>query len=109
MGRKRRTIRDIVKIKRLKVKGRYLENIKEELKKVIVEVMLPETEAYLEDINKAIDERIASEDDITAKADIEAFISELKTIVEVVDENKISDEDAKSVFEKITTMLEEHE
>ena len=86
-----------------------MENIKEELKKVIVEVMLPETESYLEDINKAISENIASQEDIDAKADIEAFINELKTIVEVVEENKISDEDAKSVFEKITAMLEEHE
>jgi len=86
-----------------------LENIKEELKSVILDVMLPETEAYLEDINKAIGENIASQEDIDAKADIEAFINELKTIVEVVEENKISDEDAKSVLEKITMMIEEHE
>jgi len=86
-----------------------LENVKEELKNVILDVMLPETETYLEDINKAIADNIASEDDITAKADIGAFIGELKTIVAVIEENKISDEDAKSVFDKITTMLEEHE
>ena len=109
MGRKRRVIRNLVKTKRLEGKGKHLENIKEELKSVILNVMLPETEAYLEDINKAVEENIVSQEDIDAKADIEAVINELKTIVEVVEENKISDEEAKAVFEKITMMLEEHE
>ena len=86
-----------------------MENVKEELKKVIQEVMLPETEAYLEDINKAIENNSAEAEDIEAKDNIEGFIAELKTIVEVVDEGKLTDEEAKGVYEKIITMLNEHE
>lgn len=86
-----------------------MKNIKEELKNVILDVMLPETETYLEELNKAIDNKSASEDEIEAREDIVSFIEELKTILEVISEDKLSDEDAKNVYEKITTMLEEHE
>lgn len=86
-----------------------MKNIKEELKNVILDVMLPETETYLEELNKAIDNKSASEDEIDAREDIVSFIEELKTILEVISEDKLSDEDAKNVYEKITTMLEEHE
>ncbi|QKJ21664.1 DNA repair protein Rad50 [Poseidonibacter lekithochrous] len=86
-----------------------MKNIKEELKNVILDVMLPETETYLEELNKAIDNKSASEDEINAREDIVSFIEELKTILEVISEDKLSDEDAKNVYEKITTMLEEHE
>lgn len=86
-----------------------MKNIKEELKNVILDVMLPETETYLEELNKAIDNKSASEDEIDAREDIVSFIEELKTILEVISEDKLSDEDAKNVYEKITTMLEDHE
>lgn len=86
-----------------------MKNIKVELKNVILDVMLPETETYLEELNKAIDNKSASEDEIDAREDIVSFIEELKTILEVISEDKLSDEDAKNVYEKITTMLEEHE
>lgn len=86
-----------------------MENIKEELKNVIVDVMLPESEGYLEDLDTAIKDETASADDLVAKKDIEAFISELKTIIEVVEEDKLSDEEAENIYEKIITMLNEHE
>lgn len=86
-----------------------MENVKEELKKVILEVMLPETQTYLEEINSAIASGSASEEDIEAKGDIEGFINELNTIVEVVETNEISDEDAQFVYDKIKSMLDEHE
>lgn len=85
-----------------------MENIKDELKKVIAEVLLPETKSYLDDITKAIENDTAQEDDINAKNDIEAFIEELETIIEFIDENKISDEEAKNIHEKIILMLDEH-
>lgn len=86
-----------------------MENIKDELKKVIIDVMLPESEEYLEELNLLIKNDTTNQDDIEAKKDIESFIEELKTILELIKENKLSNEDAKSVYEKIVTMLEEHE
>ena len=86
-----------------------MENIKEELKNVITDVMLPESEGYLEDLNISIKNEQASADDLVAKEDIEAFISELKTIIEVVDEGELSDDEAEGIYEKIINMLNEHE
>ena len=86
-----------------------MENIKEELKNVITDVMLPESEGYLEDLNISIKNEQASADDLVAKEDIEAFISELKTIIEVVDEGDLSDDEAEGIYEKIINMLNEHE
>ena len=86
-----------------------MENIKDELEKVIIDVMLPESEGYLKELNQAIENKTANQDDLEAKKDIESFIEELKTILDVIKENKLSDEDAKSVYEKIVTMLDEHE
>ncbi len=86
-----------------------MKNIKEELKNVILDVMLPEAQSYVEDLNQAIDNNNASKDELSAKKDLEAFIEELNAILKVIDENKISDKDAQVVYEKITTMIEEHE
>ena len=86
-----------------------MENIVDELKKVIVDVMLPESEDYLEELETTIKNNTAGQDEIEAKNDIESFIEELKMILEVINEEKLSPEDAKSVYDKIITMLNEHE
>jgi len=86
-----------------------MENIKEELKKVIEKVMLPESEDYSKELANLIVRNDASQDDIDAKEDIDAFIEELKNILKIVKENKLSNEEAEGIYEKIITMLNEHE
>ena len=85
-----------------------MENIKEDLKKIILDVMLPKTEAYKEEINNAIKNNTLDQDEIDAKKDIESFIEELNNILEAIEENKLSPEDTKSIYEKIVTMINEH-
>ena len=85
-----------------------MENIQEQLKHVISDVMLPETQNYLDELNKAIANNEAAQEDKDAKADIESFIAELQTILDVINSNELSDEDAKHVYTKIVTMLEDH-
>ena len=86
-----------------------MENIKEELKKVIEEVMLPESEDYSKELANLIVRNEARQDDIEAKEDIDSFIEELKNILKIVKENKLSNEEAEGIYEKIITMLNEHE
>jgi len=85
-----------------------MENIKEDLKKIILDVMLPKTEPYKEEINNAIKNNTLDQDEIDAKKDIESFIEELNNILEAIEENKLSPEDTKSIYEKIVTMINEH-
>ena len=86
-----------------------MDNIKEELKKVIEEVMLPETQDYLEELNTLINDNSASEDEILAKKDVVIFIDELNTIMEAIKENTILQEDAQLAYDKIMLILNEEE
>ena len=86
-----------------------MENIKKELKKVIEDVMLPESEDYSKELASLITKENANQDDIDAKEDIDSFINELKNILEIIEEDKLSNQEATNIYEKIITMLNEHE
>jgi len=86
-----------------------MSEIKNELKQVIVETMIPETEDYLKELHTAYEEATISDEDKETIRDMESFLVELQNIVLLVDENKITDEEAEDVYEKITSMLNEHD
>ena len=52
-----------------------MENKKEELKKVIEELMLPESENYSKELESLISKKNANQDDIDAKESISSFAS----------------------------------
>ena len=83
-------------------------DIKNELKQIVVETMIPETEDYLEELHEGYDNTTISDEDKESIRDMESFLVELQNIVLLVDENKITDEEAQDVYEKIMTMLNEH-
>jgi len=86
-----------------------MNSIKEQLKEVIEEVMLPESKAYIEELHQLIKNNEATQDDKEAMEDMESFIVELENILLAISEDKISDDEATVVYDKINTMLEEHE
>jgi len=86
-----------------------MEDIKVELESIIFEVMLPESQAFLLELNDEIDNGNDTEEIIEAKKDVESFLEELNRILKLIEEDKISDEDAQVMYEKIRAMLDEHE
>lgn len=80
-----------------------MSDIKNELKKVIAETMIPETEDYLEELLENI-----TEENKESIRDMESFLVELQNILQAIEENKITDDEAQEVHDKITAMLEEH-
>ncbi len=84
-------------------------NIKTELKQVITDTMLPESEAYLEELNNALENGTISEDEKEAIKDMESFLVELQNILFAIEENKITDEQAKEVYDNIIKLLDEHD
>lgn len=86
-----------------------MENVKQELCDLITETMIPESESFLEELHELIENKTASEDDMEAVKDMESFLVELQNILTAIEEDKISDDEAKEIYEKITAMLEEHE
>jgi CCR4-NOT transcriptional regulation complex NOT5 subunit len=85
-----------------------MENIKEELKTMIDETMIPETMDYIEEIKLKKNNNTATQDDLNGIEEMQFFLEELEHIVKGLEEDKISEEDAKTIYEKIQTMVEEH-
>lgn len=85
-----------------------MSNIKNELKKVVTETMIPETEEYLEELHSQYENNVLSDEDKEVIRDMESFLVELQNILLLIEEDKITDEEAQNVYEKITAMLDEH-
>jgi len=81
--------------------------IKDELKDIVENTMIPEVESYLEDLHKLLENKTASEDDMDAIQEMESFLVELQNIIEAINTNKTNDEEANEVYEKILQLLED--
>ena len=79
------------------------------LKDIIEKIMIPESKAYINELDEIIKSNESSQDDLDAKEDMESFLQELEAILKAIDKNEISDDEASEVYEKINHMLEEHE
>ena len=86
-----------------------MSEIKNKLKQIITETMIPESEDYLEELHLEYENKDITEEDKETMRDMESFLVELQNILLLIEENKISDEEAQDVYDKITTMLNEHQ
>ncbi|MCR1816020.1 hypothetical protein [Aliarcobacter butzleri] len=86
-----------------------MDNIKLKLESIIFEVMLPESQAFLDELNEEIEKGNEKEEIIEAKKDVVSFIEELSQILKLIEEKKLSNKDAKDIYIKIRNMLDEHE
>lgn len=84
-----------------------MSEIKQNLKDIVEVTMIPEVEDYLNDLHKLIESNKANEDDMDAVRDMESFLVELQNILLVLEENKLSDEEANVVYQKILNLIEE--
>lgn len=80
---------------------------KENLYDIVQNRMIPEVEAYLEDLMKLLEDNSATEDDMNAIKEMESFLVELENIILAINENKINEEQAQEVYGKILELLEE--
>ena len=85
-----------------------MKNIKVELESIIFNVMLPESQAFLNELNEEI-EKGNEEGIIEAKKDVASFIEELNQVLKLIEEKKLSNKDAKDMYKKIRDMLDEHD
>ena len=85
-----------------------MKNIKIELESIIFNVMLPELQAFLNELNEEIEKGNKEEEIIEAKKDIVSFFEELNQILKLIEEKKLSNKDAKDMYKKIRNMLDEH-
>lgn len=84
-----------------------MSEIKDKLKQIVTNTVLPEVESYLEDLHKLIENKTATQDDMQIIKEMESFLVELQNILLVLEENKIDDEQAAEVYGKIEDLIEE--
>ena len=86
-----------------------MKNIKVELESIIFNVMLPESQAFLDELNEEIEKGNEEKEIIEAKKDVISFIEELSHVLKLIEEKKLSNNDAKIMYKKIRNMIDEHE
>ena len=84
-----------------------MSEIKKTLKESINDMMLPEVNEYLKELNKLIETNKASPDDLDAQEDMQGLLDELYTILLAIDEDKITDDEAQDVYQNILNLMEE--
>lgn len=85
-----------------------MQDIKEKLKDVVENVMIPEVEAYLEDLYKLLETNSQTEDDKDAIKEMESFLVELQNVLAVIEENKTEDSEYQRIYDYIMQNLDEH-
>jgi soluble cytochrome b562 len=85
-----------------------MEDIKEKLKDVVENVMIPEVEDYLEDLYKLLETNSQTEDDKDAIKEMESFLVELQNVLAVIEENKTEDSEYQRIYDYIMQNLDEH-
>ena len=86
-----------------------MSQIKDKLKDVVENAMIPEVEDYLEDLHKLLEENKQTEDDKLAITEMESLLVELQNVLAVIEENKTEDSEYERIYNYIVENLESHE
>ena len=85
-----------------------MQNIKEDLKDLVENTMIPEVENYLEDLLKLLETNSQTPDDMLAIEEMESFLVELQNVLAVIEENKMPDSEYQRIYDYIMQNLDEH-
>lgn len=83
-------------------------NIKDDLKDLVENTMIPEVEAYLEDLHKLLEAKTQTPDDMLAIEEMESFLVELQNVLAVIEEDKTPDSEYQRIYDYIMQNLDEH-
>ena len=85
-----------------------MQNIKEDLKDLVENTMIPEVENYLEDLFKLLETNSQTPDDVLAIEEMESFLVELQNILAVIEEDKMPDSEYQRIYDYIMQNIHEH-
>lgn len=86
-----------------------MQNIQAQLKDMLLETMIPESEDFIRELQVLVDNETATEDDLDAIAEMKSFLEELQSINKAIDDKVITDDEAQGIYDKIETMINEHQ
>jgi molecular chaperone DnaK (HSP70) len=86
-----------------------MKDLQDNLKQLITETMIPESEAFLEELNEDLQNDENNEEIKNSITDMESFLEDLDNILVAIEENSMTEEELKIVYEKIKNLIDEHE
>lgn len=86
-----------------------MSDIKDKLKDIVTNVMIPEVESYLEDLHKLLEENKQTQDDTLAMTEMESLLVQLQNVLAVIEENKTEDSEYERIYHYIMENLETKE
>ncbi len=81
-------------------------DIRDELKYLIQTDMLPEVESYMEDLHKPLENGKATQEDLSIIKEMESFMVELQNILEAIQRDMISVEQAQEVYDNMIKLID---
>jgi hypothetical protein len=86
-----------------------MKELQDNLKQLIIETMIPESEAFLEELNEDLQNDENNEEIKNSITDMESFLEDLDNILVAIEENSMTQEELKIIYEKIKNLIDEHE
>lgn len=86
-----------------------MHNIKEDLKDLVQNTMIPEVETYLEELHTLLETNSQTPDDMLAIEEMESLLVELENVLAVIEENKTPDSEYQRIYDYIIENLEDHQ
>lgn len=84
-----------------------MSNIKEMLKDLVENTVIPEVEDYLEDLHELLESNTQTEDDMEAIKEMESFLVELQNVLAVIEEDKTDHSEYQRIYDYIMANIEE--
>ncbi|MFA9373875.1 hypothetical protein [Poseidonibacter sp.] len=83
-----------------------MSHIKEDLKDLVQNTMIPEIEDYLDDLHKILEKKEETEDDMLAIKEMESLLVDLQNVLAVIEEDKTEDSEYQRIYDYIVGSLE---
>ncbi len=86
-----------------------MSEIKNKLKDLVENGMIPEVEHYIEDLHALLEKGVETKDDIEAIKEMESFLVELQNILAVIEEDSMPHEEYERIYNNIISNIKKHE
>ena len=86
-----------------------MSNIKNELKELVENLVIPEVDDYLEELHTSLNDEEKKEENLEIIREMESFLVELYNILEVIKEDSMPDSEYERIYNQLMKHVKEHE
>ncbi|MGM0519354.1 MAG: hypothetical protein ACQERD_06905 [Campylobacterota bacterium] len=86
-----------------------MSEIKNRLKELVQTAMIPEVQSYIHDLSTDIAKNKNPQDNMEALKEMESFLEELKSILAIIDDDAIPNDEYERIYNKIMENMKKHQ